>query len=569
MLTAKFAYTDGGFTLDPKAGDVNESTGHLEGPDWLYYAAPSAYWGQNSYYYTTNRNSMNISVAGNYFMEGALGGDHEIRFGVDYYTAQTTSQTLYPNQRIDFIYDRSNPNLYKEIWWVADGIFDVGFERMSFYLSDTMTFGKLTANVGLRYDKENGSHNAATAPELTFNGTPIFTDYLGPLSAPAKDIAEGFNTISPRFSVTYDISGDGKNVVKASVARYGSQSGNSIAEHTWTVGTREIDVYWNDNGNGIVEAGEWSENPGDWYWWNINEADPYSTASRNKYASDLHSPLLDELVLSFEKAIGDDIAVSLTGLYKVRHDHLYYRGNMPDGSLETNANWYVEGTYTFTDGQTKEYYNRYERTQGSTLTNHGSGYADTFMSLQFGLTKKYADNYMLDASFTFSDWKQERDVAEYGNPTNFDFFDGGVVAPESGGSGVQGIYVNARWQFKLSGLYQLPYGINVTGVFQAREGYIIPYHERQNVSGIGWTSIYEPNKKFGDDRLPTFWMLSLGLEKSFKISDNSTATLFVDGYNVTNNATSLKVNPRMGPTQGNIERVLNPGIFQFGVRVNF
>ncbi|MCK4888733.1 MAG: hypothetical protein KAS97_02305, partial [Candidatus Aminicenantes bacterium] len=220
MLTAKFAYTDGGFTLDPKAGDVNPSTGHLEGPDWLLFNSPSEYWGQNTYYYTTNRNSMNISVAGNYFMEGALGGDHEIRFGVDYYTAQTTSQTLYPNQRIDFILDRGNPNLYKEIWWIADGIFDVGFERMSFYLSDTMTFGKLTANIGIRYDKENGSHNAATAPELTFNGTPIFTDYLGPLSAPAKDIAEGFATISPRFSVTYDISGDGKNVLKASVARY-------------------------------------------------------------------------------------------------------------------------------------------------------------------------------------------------------------------------------------------------------------------------------------------------------------------------------------------------------------
>lgn len=575
MLNAKFAYTDGGFTLDPKAGDVNPNTGHFEGSDWAYYDYPSMYWGGNTYYYTTNRNSLNVTLSGNYFAEGVMGGDHEIRFGVDYYTAQTTSQTLYPNQRILYSYNKLAPDLYKEIWWVADGIFDVGFERTSFYLSDTATFGKLTANMGIRYDKETGSHNEAVAPGLTFNGAPIFASYLGDLTAPQNDIASGFEVISPRFSITYDLNGDGKNVVKLSLARYGSQSGNSIAAHTWTVGPREIDVFWNDNGNGIAELGEWSEDPNDWLWWNINEQDPYSIASRNKYASDLNSPLLDEVILSFEKALGDDMAVSLTGLYKKRHNLLWRRGNMPDGSLETAANWYVEGIHTFTDGQTKEYYNRYTRPRGTTMTNHGSDYYDLYMGVQLAFTKKFSNKWMFDTSFSYADWKQKRTASEYfggtdsANPTNYGYFNEGVVAPESGGSGVQGIYVNSRWQFKLSGLYQLPWGINFTGVFQAREGYVIPYHERRYVSGFGWTSVYEPGKKFGDDRLPTFWMLSLGLEKTVKVSETVSTTLFVDGYNITNNAVSLKVNPVMGASQDLIQRVLNPGIFQFGIRVNF
>ncbi len=575
MINAKFAYTDGGFTLDPKGGDVNPDTGHFEGSDWDYYDYPSMYWGGNTYYYTTNRNSLNVTLSGNYFAEGVMGGDHEIRFGVDYYTAQTTSQTLYPNQRILYSYSKLDPGLYKEIWWVADGIFDVGFERTSFYLSDTATFGKLTANIGIRYDKETGSHNEAVAPGLTFNGAPIFASYLGDLTAPQQDIQAGFEVISPRFSLTYDLSGDGKNVVKLSIARYGSQSGNSIAAHTWTVGAREIDVFWNDNGNGIPELGEWSENPNDWFWWNINEQDPYSTASRNKYASDLNSPFLDELILSFERALGDDMAVSVTGLYKKRHNLLWRRGNMPDGSLETAANWYVEGIHTFASGKTIEYYNRYNRPQGSTLTNHGSDYYDLYMGLQLALTKKLSNKWMMDTSFSYADWKQKRTTFEYfggtdsANPTNYDYFSDGVVAPESGGSGIQGIYVNSRWQFKLSGLYQLPWGLNFTGVFQAREGYVIPYHERRYVGGFGWTSVYEPGKKFGDDRLPTFWMLSLGLERTFTISEKSSVTIFADGYNITNNVISLKVNPRLGLTEGAIQRVLNPGLFQFGVRVNF
>ena len=69
---------------------------------------------------------------------------------------------------------------------------------------------------------------------------------------------------------------------------------------------------------------------------------------------------------------------------------------------------------------------------------------------------------------------------------------------------------------------------------------------------------------------PTFWMLNLGLEKSFKVADTTTVTLFVDGYNITNNTTTLKVNARLGTSATDeILRILNPGIFQFGIRVNF
>jgi len=46
--------------------------------------------------------------------------------------------------------------------------------------------------------------------------------------------------------------------------------------------------------------------------------------------------------------------------------------------------------------------------------------------------------------------------------------------------------------------------------------------------------------------------------------------LFVDGYNLTNNTTTLKVNARLGTSATDeILRILNPGIFQFGIRVNF
>ena len=81
--------------------------------------------------------------------------------------------------------------------------------------------------------------------------------------------------------------------------------------------------------------------------------------------------------------------------------------------------------------------------------------------------------------------------------------------------------------------------------------------------------MYEPGKKFGDDRLPAFWMLDLGLEKTFRLSSTTSVTLLLNGYNITNNSTTLSVNPRLGDHKDEILRILNPAIFQFGVRVSF
>ncbi len=570
MLTAKFAYTDGGFELiSDNATNVIED-GFLVGDDlWRYYV-PGDYYGGGMLDFFTNRNTLNLSLSGNYFAEGVLGGDHEIRFGVDYYTADTTSQTLLPNQRWLMSWDRNDTDYYKEIWWYPNWVYDVGFERMSFYLSDTVTFGKLTANIGIRYDKESGSHNPATAPGLTFNGVPIFTDYLGDKSAIAAKADGAFEVFSPRLSFSYDITGDGKNVVKLSAARYGSQSGNSIADHTWALDWREIDVYWADDGDNIPELGEWSEDPDDWLWWHVDTVNPYGATSSNTYASDLNSPILDELSLSFEKELGDDFAANVTLFYKKKSNQIRYRNIMADGSLETAANWFQKGIYTFSNGATKPYYERYDYPVAQQMANYKKTY-NKYMAVQFVVTKKFSNKWMFDASFTWQDWVSKRDPSEFFDQTNYDFYDGGVVAPESGGSGYTGIFVNSRWMLKMSGLYQLPWGINITGVLQAREGYVIPYHESfQRGSGLSWTDMYLPGTKIGEDRLPTFWMLSMGLEKTFKVSDTVTATLFVDAYNVTNNAITLGVEPKLGTANtGDIQRILNPGIFQFGFRVNF
>ena len=172
--------------------------------------------------YITNRNTINVNVNGNYFLENKLGGDHEIRFGVDYYTGTTTSQSLYPQQRMLYVYRSVIPLPATTSNLFPNRNLDVTFNRISGYIGDTINFGKLTVGLGLRYDRESGIVNPNTQPNFFWvepgsvhDGELLYNDLLSKINSAELKVPAAWATISPRLSFTYDITGDGKNVAQA------------------------------------------------------------------------------------------------------------------------------------------------------------------------------------------------------------------------------------------------------------------------------------------------------------------------------------------------------------------
>ncbi len=581
MLNVKAVYTDGGFTLDPRGANINPATGHNEGADLI--VTDWSRWDNAMDHYMTNRNSIDIAADGNYFLEGALGGDHEIRFGVDYFTADTTTQDLYPNQRYLVVYPGApETNL---IYVTSDYVFDVNFKRISAYIQDTITWGKLTASFGLRYDKETGGVNPLTQPAFTWYepGNPHHGERLWPSWNTDLEITQPFkpdaawSLISPRISFTYDITGDGKNVVKVSAARYMGQSGNTIggvyAPWRWAW------VAWNDvNVDNRVTYGEigpvLTNNA-------FLSQDPDTGLNNVEFADDYNTPLLTELVLKFEKAFTDDLGFALSGFYKKRTKlSVDYAssgrfGNVnktikSNGQVEGKENWVNIGNTTVAGTQVPTW-EQVDTGIGSYYYNKEKAY-DTYLGLQLELNKKLSNKWMAGLSFTYQDWKRYRFADEELNLNNFDFYNGGQMAESTSGSGLSDIFVNSKWMVKFTGMYQLPYGINLTTFFQAREGNPQPLRTTRSLNQ-GTVYFYEGNSKLGDRRLPTFWMLNFGLEKTFKIADTVSATLAIDWYNATNNQIELKHNLTVGsaidPGEPRPVMWTNAGLFQFGVRVNF
>ena len=581
-LNFKTIYMDGGFNLQPVQG-VRTADGSGNYMIWDRYN--TSYRSGNIDDYGCNRDSINMNLTGNYFAEGILGGDHEIKFGVDYLTAKTTTFDYYEGN-LRLVYYGPDTDLYNGQAWVCWALSDyeinVWMRKFGVYLQDTMTFGKLAVNVGIRYDYEQSKVKDAAIP-----ASPWLPAYMPALSVDEIDPGVTWSRISPRMSLIYDLTGDGKNVIKVSAARYGSQGGFDLAYYINPLGWREIDLYWQDGWQNGVDTGVYdgrvTENelygwdgamadpnvPANWLWsGGVNIADPTSTSPTDAFDPNFNAPLLDELTISYEREIFADFAARLEFFYKKQHTRVWTKKMFADGTIDSVDNYYADGTGPET-GAT--YYARSgARPPYDYRTNYDKRY-DRYIAGQIVLKKRLSNKWMLDASFTYMDWKRfhKGEYLDSNGINNAAYYDEGVVAPQSGGSGQTGIFVNSRWQFKFSGLYQMPYGFNVAGVFRAREGYIIRAYEDIYLDGIGWRSIYGPGA-FGDLRLPSFWELDLRLEKVWNVTETSTVVFAVDAFNITNSAHVLKKQQVLTASNyGDPLRILNPRVIRFGVRFNF
>jgi len=155
------------------------------------------------------------------------------------------------------------------------------------------------------------------------------------------------------------------------------------------------------------------------------------------------------------------------------------------------------------------------------------------------------------------------------DPTNRNTRGGQQYDYPSSGSGIANIYVNAKWLFKLSGLVQLPFDINASAFYNARQGY--PFERfilgPSRLNGGGTPNILiDP---VGDSRLPNYQNLDFHLERPVKLG----AARFIpslDLFNVMNANTVQAIRGIETATNANnIQALLAPRVMRFGIRVNW
>jgi hypothetical protein len=152
---------------------------------------------------------------------------------------------------------------------------------------------------------------------------------------------------------------------------------------------------------------------------------------------------------------------------------------------------------------------------------------------------------------------------------------GGQYDYLTSGSGIGNVYINTKWLFKISGVYQLPYAINVSAFYNARQGY--PFEQgilspsRSNGAG----TVFIVLDKVGDQRLPNYQNLDFHVERPVRVS-NIHFVPSVDVFNVANSDTVQAIrgtqNTGSATSPGNanqIQAIVAPRVVRFGVRVNW
>ncbi|MDH4195913.1 MAG: hypothetical protein OEW05_00740, partial [Candidatus Aminicenantes bacterium] len=551
LMSLKLSYFFSGFEMNPRGGYEKQG-----GYDLL----TGKYSGTNSYG-LAERPNYDFKLDGNYFRERLLGGSHELRFGsefrytgmLEYYYDPGDVWKLYRNGKPYLAYvEREERSVYGE-------------NRYSFFLTDAYTRGRLTVNLGLRVDREK-----SWIKESPVKASRIAPDFLPALTFPAIDPGFAFLTLSPRIGFTLDLTGDGKNMLRANVARYGSQVTTDFSSLLNPARQAYAVYFWKDlNGDDLVTTNELTGYPlkgildfGGFDPWNPTELETPNAIDKN-----IKVPLTDEALLGIERELFANFALGATLVLRRNHRFTwapYYDKATNTKVTQADFTGPIAGSVTY-GGATYpyEYWTLSSYRPVGQVRENRPDYHENYSSIEVTALKRLSHRWMLNASFTYQVHNVHYGENGYDDPTNVKMLDGARL-----------YYPGSDWMAKLSLLYQLPWGVALSGFANARQGYI--FGERILVNtpergavGLGTTTLIWTVKP-GEKRYADFYNLDLSLAKTFSFGEYGSLVLQADAFNVFNFSHELQRFYQVNsPRYNEIEMILNPHVIRFGLRYQF
>lgn len=580
FLAARYAYISGGFALAP-VGGLNTAV----------YQDDSGVWHGSYEDYHTTRPQYYTGADASYFA-----GKHEVKFGFSYRRTPVDSLSDWsrdPGSKLPgYTYFNGYPNMYYQVTRDLPG--SVTGQYVSGYITDTISLDRLTVIGGIRFDHQTSSLNATSVtgvPNITFPGIaaneqPAFL--LPSLTSAAVTNAYDFNALAPRLGITYALDSSHKTVLRASYAMFASQLAANDANFISPIQYSYALYYAVDkNGNHVADPGEITGFAGTS---GVNEANPSSLTAQNKVGS-ITAPKTNEFMVGLDRELMPNFGVSATFTYRHNFDLLWAP---PIGA--TSASYVQTGTFSGTFANVGSvsipYYGLpagVDPTAGYIQQNRPD-YYQRYMGFELSATKRMSNHWMGRFGFATSSWNEyfnsnaaKMDLTP--TPTESGQFapfknpgpgvNGGPVIIQTSGSGKSNIFlVPPKYQLSANGMYQAPFGIDLGGDLNLRQGYAEPWYRSSVRTGDSLvpTKSILLNSDVEASRLPTEATLDVRAEKMFKFGPTSVAFDF-DVFNVFNAGTTLGVQydaRRTGATGYNQTlEIMQPRIARLGLRFIF
>jgi hypothetical protein len=412
----------------------------------------------------------------------------------------------------------------------------LGLMEHALYIQDKWALSrKLTVNAGLRFQTANGGVPARCQVETVFIAGQCW---------PEQEDVTDFQNFTPRFSIVYDVFGNGMTAVKLSANRYVVGIGTSVSTRLDPIRQANDTRLWTDrNGDKYPQLNELGPSSG------------YNLGTTNRYADDLNRPHSNEFSASIEHQLPGGIVVSAAYYHRQMKDQIGSR-NMAVPTESYTPMVVVERS----SGREVTVYNQDPALRGrfDTLWDNFAELDGEYNGVDLNFRKRLSNRWMIMGGASFG--HNEGDIygggSDLNNP-NFAFRRGVLSA-------------DLPRIFKASGLYELPYAISMSGSFQ----YYTGQPERTTVS-VGTDSAtltqvtqvitVEPQ---GTTRLPSVTMIDMSFRKAFRFNNRSVEPSF-ELFNIGNINTITSRSAQLGPAYGRVSNIIRGRLAKFGLNVRF
>jgi hypothetical protein len=416
-------------------------------------------------------------------------------------------------------------------------------DQLSLFLNDTWSFGRFTLNGGVRWDRYDG-----WLPEQNQLAATV-----GPITVPAKTFAEQdlftWNLVAPRIGVIFDLSGDGKTVVKGNYGLYWHNPGVGVPSNVNpNTGTKSATYLWND----INRDRRWQ--PGEETTQQSATLEGATMLDPNLKAAYSH-----EAAAWFEQQLTDTLGVRAGFVYKTEDDlmDLY----IPTRGLDVFEQFGVP--FTFVDIGVDGIRNTADDRTLPMIGLPSAGAATRFPTTQVQMNLPQYSRYKTIETSINKRYGSRWSASLGGAYTWLNDFPNGY--PQNPNQ--PGAEDRTTWNFKASGSYDGPWGIRLSPVLRHQSG--VNYARTgtltfpAGVTATGTAIYLEPSNSNREDNVTVF---DVRAEKTVTFTDRIRTRLFFDVFNITNSHASETISRATGTGYQKPSAILAPITARVGFR---
>jgi hypothetical protein len=419
------------------------------------------------------------------------------------------------------------------------------YDRLqNIYFQDKWTATKkLVLNLGVRFSKDVGWMPATCRTQTIFVDQQCY---------PAIKNAPNLTNVVGRFSAIYDVAGDGRTALKFGANRYNVPIVLSYVQRLNPVGLASDSRVWT-----VCAAGQTSScdlnRDGTPQLNELGVSTGFGGGVNSRYG-DVKVPLADEYTAEIQRQLPGNVVATVGYVYRKKINTLVQR------NVAVPKDTYIPLTVTERNsGQAVTVYNQAPSLRGQidNLFSSDPLGNTVYNGADITFNKRMSNRWSVLGGGSFGKTTGDPVMGDLNNPNN-DAYRDGIVGNDT------------PWSYRLSGVYELPYQVAVSGTAQYYAGFPEQKTVLVNSATLALTQSSQTLNvsQRGDTRLPNVFELDMSFRRSFKLP-GKTFEPRIDIYNVTNASTILGRVNQLGSAYGRASTIMRGRLIRLGGSVTF